>query len=102
MQIIDDSIECDYLYYYLVSKKEYVNEIGRGVAQNNINLKILREMKIDIPSIDMQKKISEILNRVSHLITLREQQLEKLDVLVKSRFVEMFGDPVENPMGWNE
>ena len=100
LSLTDDSVALDYLYYYLLSKKEYVNEIGRGVAQNNINMKILREMEILIPSMEEQKRVTETLNKVYELISLRKEQLAKLDQLVKSRFVEMFGDPVTNPMGW--
>ena len=82
----------DYLYYYLKSKKEYVNNLGRGVAQNNINMSILRSFEVELPDINKQRNIVNTLDRVSHLLTLRQQQLEKLDLLVKSRFVEMFGD----------
>lgn len=90
LKINDDSVSLDYLYYYLLSKKEYVNEIGRGVAQNNINMKILREMEILIPSMDEQKRVTETLNKVYSLISLRKEQLAKLDQLVKARFVELF------------
>ena len=100
LKLNDDSVLLDYLYYYLLSKKEYVNEIGRGVAQNNINMKILREMEIGIPSKEEQDKITDVLNKVYELIALRKEQLAKLDQLVKSRFIELFGDPANNPMGW--
>ena len=100
LKLNDDSVLLDYLYYYLLSKKEYVNEIGRGVAQNNINMKILREMEIAIPPKEEQNRITDVLNKVYELIALRKEQLEKLDRLVKSRFIELFGDPVCNPKGW--
>lgn len=101
LSLTDDSVALDYLYYYLLSKKEYVNEIGRGVAQNNINMKILREMEILIPSMEEQKRVTETLNKVYELISLRREQLAKLDRLVKSRFIELFGDPVQNPFKWD-
>ena len=91
----------DYLYYYLLSKKEYVNEIGRGVAQNNINMKILREMEIAIPPKEEQNRITDVLNKVYELIALRKEQLAKLDRLVKSRFIELFGDINVNDKGWD-
>ena len=100
LKLNDDSVLLDYLYYYLLSKKEYVNEIGRGVAQNNINMKILREMEIAIPPKEEQNRITDVLNKVYELIALRKEQLEKLDRLVKSRFIELFGDPICNPKGW--
>ena len=100
LKLNDDSVLLDYLYYYLLSKKEYVNEIGRGVAQNNINMKILREMEIAIPPKEEQNKITDVLNKVYELIALRKKQLAKLDQLVKSRFIELFGDPAINLKGW--
>ena len=100
LKLNDDSVLLDYLYYYLLSKKEYVNEIGRGVAQNNINMKILREMEIAIPPKEEQDKITDALNKVYELIALRNEQLTKLEQLVKSRFIELFGDPMINPSGW--
>jgi len=75
-----------------LSKKDYVNEIGRGVAQNNINLKILREMEISVPSTEAQMGVTETLNKVYELISFRKRQLAKLDELVKARFVELFGN----------
>lgn len=100
LKLNDDSVLLDYLYYYLLSKKEYVNEIGRGVAQNNINIKILREMEIAIPPKEEQNKTTDVLNKVYELIGMRKEQLAKLDQLVKSRFVEMFGDLKTNPNGY--
>ena len=102
LQITRKDVYPDYLYYHLVSKKKYVNEIGRGVAQNNINMKILRDMEIVLPPLETQKHIAEELEKVSRLIDFRKQQLTKLDELVKARFVELFGDPVNNSKGLPE
>ncbi len=97
LTILDDAVETDYLYYFLCSLKDYVNRIGRGVAQNNINLSILRNIEIPIPTHDKQKEIVQKLDSVSELIQHNRQQLSKLDDLVKSRFIELFGD-LANPM----
>ena len=94
IKIINNQLESDYLYYFLLSLKPYINQIGRGVAQNNINLKILREIEIPIPDIETQRHIAAVLDKVSDVIRLRKQQLAKLDDLIKARFVEMFGDPI--------
>lgn len=101
LEIISDDVYPDYLYYYLISKKEYVKNIGRGVAQNNINLKILKNMEIPLPCIEKQKNISIKVEEIGKLIDFRKQQLSKLDELVKSRFVEMFGDVEVNSQCWN-
>ena len=90
LQLIDESVLPDYLYYYLVSKKDFVNNIGRGVAQNNINLKILRDMEIAIPSKEQQNDIILRLNTINQSIEWRKEQLDKIEELVKSRKVEQF------------
>ncbi len=96
----NDNILLEYLYYYLIAQKEYVQRIGRGVAQNNINMKILRDFDVPVPPRNEQFRIIDKLNRVDNLIHLRSQQIAKLDELVKARFVEMFGEPVQNPNCW--
>lgn len=102
IQVESNLVFKDYLYYYLISQKDAVSKMGRGVAQNNINMKMLREFEIPLPSLEEQRCIAALLDKVSDLIAKRRAQLDKLDLLVKSRFVEMFGDPVLNPMKWPE
>ena len=100
ISITDSRVLPDYLYYYLLSQKIHVQKIGRGVAQNNINMKLLRDFDVPLPSKEAQLNIIEQLNRVTELLFLRKQQLTKLDELIKARFVEMFGDPISNPFGF--
>ena len=92
----DSNILKEYLYYYLKSKKKDVNNLGRGVAQNNLNLSLLRKFRIPVIPLHQQKKIIEVLDNVSSTINNYERELALLDELVKARFVEMFGDPIEN------
>ena len=99
--IKDESvIDRDYLFYYLKSKKNYVNEVGRGVAQNNINMSILRGFEVPLRSRYEQQEITKVLDKTSLIIEARRREIEKLDELIKARFIEMFGDPILNPMGW--
>lgn len=95
-----DGVYREYLYYYLSSLKSEVNQMGRGVAQNNINMSILRNLPIQLPPLDEQHRIAATLDKVTDLISKRRQQLDKLDELVKARFVEMFGDPESNDKNW--
>lgn len=74
----------------------------QGVAQLNISLADVRSFQIPDISIQEQSRIVAILGKVDRLISLRKKQLQKLDDLVKSRFVEMFGDSVANPKGWKK
>ena len=90
----------DYLYYFLKSQKSCIAALGRGVAQNNINLSILRNFEVPIPDLPMQKQIVAILDKTAKVVEVRQQQLQQLDELVKARFVELFGDLESNPFDW--
>lgn len=70
-------------------------ESSKGVAQKNMSTEWLKNYKVPLFSFEEQKKISSELDKISHLIALRKRQLSKLDELVKSRFVEMFGSELE-------
>ena len=81
-----------YLCKLLLSKKDYFNSQARGATIKGIKIDVVAN--IDVPEIDYatQRKVAATLNKIDTLIVLRKQQLEKLDELVKARFVEMFGD----------
>lgn len=91
----------DYLYYYFLSPAGYKSllSISSGTSMLKFNKTELKKLEIPIPDIDKQRRIIAVMDKVSNLISLRKQQLAKLDELVKARFVEMFGDPVRNSMG---
>ena len=92
ININDPRITTDYLYYYLKSKKDYVKNIGRGVAQNNINLTTLKKFEIPLINVDKQLYIVEVLEKVERMIGLKKKEIDDLDLLIKARFIEMFGD----------
>ena len=102
IKLVDENVYNDFLYYYLVSKKEEVNNRGRGVAQNNINLSMLKNIEIEMPNLEKQRKIANVLDKVNKIINKRQQQLKKFDELVKSRFIEMFGEPDKNTFNWSK
>ena len=92
----------DYLYYYFLSDAGYRNlmSISSGTSMLKFNKTELKNINIPLPSIGERKDIVDQLSRVYNLISLRKQQIAKLDELVKARFVEMFGDPMLNPHGY--
>ena len=96
LEIRDKNVETEYIYYYLLSKKKLISGIGRGVAQNNINLSILKEMEINLADITTQRRIVDILNQNESIINKYKKQIALLDTLIKARFVEMFGDSPNN------
>ena len=96
---LDESvITIDFLYYFLQYRG--FDDVITGSAQPQITRQSLS--KITVPEIDLniQKNITNIIKRLEQLILIREKQREKFNMLVKSRFNEMFGDPVLNEMGW--
>ena len=90
LSIKNDSIERNYLYHFLKSQETLAKSSGRGAAQSNINLTILRNLEVPVPPRDVQKSIVAQLEVVSSQIDGVEKQISYLDSLVKSRFVEMF------------
>lgn len=95
---LSPDIELKYLFYYLTYRG--MKDVITGSAQPQIVRQSLNNVKITYPLLEEQRKIAETLDKVSDLITKRKRQLEKLDLLIKSRFIEMFGDPVINPNQW--
>ena len=93
-----DKVLKTYLFHLLNSDyfEQQCMKAAEGVAQKNLSPKWLFEYKIPIYSIERQKEISNTLDKIDLLIILRNQQLAKLDELVKARFVEMFGSYPEN------
>lgn len=89
-----------YLYYFM---EDYVKELRKqaiGGVIKYIKLGNLTEAVITVPSIDRQKEIVEVLKKVGNILENYSKKLCQLDVLIKARFVELFGDPIKNPKGW--
>lgn len=95
-----DKVIPEYLYYFMKSKKEQFVKDGVGGAQPNISLSYLKNVDFTLTVVSEQKKIVEKLEKTGRLIDLKIQQLKELDNLIKSRFVEMFGDPIKNDKKW--
>lgn len=87
-------------FYYLFSAKDWTKGTNRAVMGTTLNKATLSAVSITVPPIDEQRKIAAILDKVSDLIAKRRQQLDKLDEMVKARFVEMFGDVIQNTKLW--
>ena len=93
-----------YLYYYLKSPyfQTIILNVGSRAAQAGFNKEDLSKLDINCPTFEEQGNIVQILQKVENVIKNREIELEKLDELIKARFVELFGDTVINPKGWTE
>ena len=95
-----DSIDKDYLFYFMPVALKRIEEKTPFVTVKHLSAKELNKIEIPVLPLEEQRKIAETLSKVDKLIAFRDQQLAKLDELVKARFVEMFGDPINNPMKW--
>ena len=89
----------DYVYY-LFSGRDWDAGTNKAVMGKTLNKATLSKMTIRVHSIDKQKEIVDNLDRIRSLIEKRQKELNELDTLIKARFVEMFGDPLSNPKGW--
>ncbi|ELC8354478.1 MAG: restriction endonuclease subunit S [Clostridium perfringens] len=92
------NINLKYLMYYL-NYNDLSNRIT-GTTRGKLTKSALNSIEVKLPSIEKQKKIVALLEKAQELIDKRKKQIEELDLLVKSKFIEMFGDPVINPKGW--
>ena len=82
----------EYLYYFLRSQKKIFVKDGVGGAQPNISAGYLKKVEMELPSIEDQRVIVDILEKISDIVIKRKQEIQSLDNLIKARFVEMFGD----------
>lgn len=90
----------NFLCKFIQSKNDFLLSQARGATIKGIKIETLSNMQVpDIP-INEQCRIATVMDKVGALIAKRQAQLDKLDLLVKARFVEMFGDPVMNPFGY--
>lgn len=94
----------EWLYYLTVCptfRKEAERNMTGSAGQKRVPKSFLENYHVNIPVLSEQHQQVQVLNNIFALLSLRKQQLAKLDELVKSRFVEMFGDPVSNEREWN-
>ena len=86
----------EYLYYFLRSQKKKFVKDGVGGAQPNISAGYLKKVEMELPSLEEQRAIVDILDKTSDIVIKRNQEIQSLDDLIKARFVEMFGNPIYN------
>ena len=104
LRLKSKKVSKNYLFHILNSKffEQQCIMASNGVAQKNMSTEWLKEYEIPLYDQRQQAQIVMLLNAVQSIIASRSQQLQKLDELVKARFVEMFGAYPLNPMGWKK
>ena len=97
----DERLRCKYLYYFFKANLDVLERGFKGAGLRHTNKQYIGDIELgDVPSLDSQVKVVEILSKIEKLIAIRNEQLMDLDMLVKARFVEMFGDILCNDKGW--
>ena len=99
--ICSDKVLPEYLYWFLRGNTAYLNSLGRGATFKEISKGIVAEIEINLPDKKEQQLSVDTLKKVWDVIVVRRQELEQLDLLIRARFVEMFGDAVQNEKGWD-
>ena len=97
----DNSIDKDFLYYFLCSIENNIKKQARGVAQNNINISILKNINIPILPMSFQKNIVKTLNKLENILENFKQKKLLINFLNKSLFIKFFGNPEYNEKGWS-
>uniref|UniRef100_UPI001C06F1C9 restriction endonuclease subunit S n=1 Tax=Acinetobacter nosocomialis TaxID=106654 RepID=UPI001C06F1C9 len=95
-----DLLDSQYLYYWLKANKEYLQDLGVGATFKEISKTVIANVEIPLPPLAEQRRIASILDQADELRQKRQQAIEKLDQLLQATFIDMFGDTVSNPKGW--
>ena len=96
---LNNNIDINFLYWAL-QHIDLMANTDRAAMGQTLNKAKLKEIKIPLPSLSEQKRIAEILDKADELRQKRQQSIEKLDELLQATFIDMFGDPITNPKGW--
>ncbi len=95
LDIKEEVADTKYVYYFL-------NTLNIPSTGYNRHFKYLKDVQIPLPPLNIQKKIADTLDKAQEIIDKRKEQISSLDKFLENLFLDMFGDPVSNPMGWEE
>ena len=98
----NDEVFLKYIYYFLSGNIHILENGFKGAGLKHISKGYISEIKIPLPPLDQQKKIAAILDAADEYRQKTKALIDKYDQLTQSLFLDMFGDPVTNPMGWDE
>ena len=96
-------LNCRYAFYSLMSDgflRQIPRIMKKSVNQASFTVTALKELQIDVPPMEQQLQIVSVMDRIQSLLLQRQKQAAVIDQLVKSRFIELFGDPQRNPHGY--
>ncbi|BDQ66128.1 restriction modification system S chain-like protein [Shewanella xiamenensis] len=95
-----EQLSAEYLFYYLKSQYQQIRNITGDKDRAGLNMPLIRGIKIPLPPLAEQKRIAAILDKADAIRRKRQQAIQLADDFLRAVFLEMFGDPVTNPKGW--
>ena len=98
--ICSDKLNKNFLYYFLLSQEAHFNNVSTGATVKGIKINHITDIMIPDTPLSEQKRISDILNAADSLRSKDQQLVDHYNSLSQSLFLDMFGDPVVNPLGW--
>ncbi|RDX33478.1 restriction endonuclease subunit S [Arcobacter sp. HD9-500m-PIT-SAG02] len=93
-------VKAEFIYYVINKHLELIHKATPFVTVKHLSIKKIKEIRFFLPPLEQQEKIVKVLDLSSNLIKKQKELLEKYDLILKSKFIEMFGDPISNPMEW--
>lgn len=99
---IENDSERNYVFHFLKAQNKELNNKGTGSTFKAISKSVLEEVQVPVISKEKQEISMKLMDVIEQIIRQRKEELQRLDDLIKARFVEMFGDAVDNPMGWEK
>ena len=93
-------VDARYLLHFLNSKASFLENSGKGATVKGITLDVVRDLEIPLPPLPEQRRIAAILDKAAAIRRKRQQAIRLTEEFLRSVFLDMFGDPVTNPKGW--
>ncbi len=100
LSLTDKNILHTYFGKFIFSKFKYLSDTSYGATIPHLQRQMLENINVPIPPLPQQEKIVKVLDISSDLIEKQKKLIERYDLFLKSKFIEMFGDPIKNPMEW--
>lgn len=97
-----NKVSRDYLFRFLESRAQFIQAEGKGATVKGVTLDFLKAIEVPLPPIAEQRRIAAILDKADAIRRKRQQAIQLADDFLRAVFLEMFGDPVTNPKGWEE
>ncbi len=98
--VAGEGVDSTYLYYCMLAHSKHLDALGNGATFKEVSKKVVEEFEIPLPPFEEQKRIATILDKADAIRRKRQQAIDLADDFLRSVFLDMFGDPVTNPKGW--